>query len=430
MSYSVAAATLFSVENRVENPVFLWKTPVNHFATFRFYSMQTGFFSFLFPVENGSGKPFFGAFCFVGHPQPGGANFFGERPEKIAKSGVEGGQQVAVATCFACGRAAGNPPLLCTAARAFFARAGATTQAFPFSCDGSEGGEACFPRASAIRGARLFSCADAREGGAEQTAAQGQTGTSRFRHANGGGKRASLVHEVGPVNNAATHPRSRGGALDGNLSPSSKRARRGKFFQTRLPFSPDPAADFRNLCGSFGISGNGGLLKISRIIRGSENALLCGKRCGKLLKIRESLARTWFFAVENFFLPYPVGFPLQPAPGGVPAAVGAHFSDPSPDGWRHFPPGGCGETHAGVMRRYGESAIFLPVTPPVAVPPVPCRNPDFLLPRPQEAEEHGAARTATGAGYAGGITSAAPDGIPTAQAWMARHRRQGGGRAQ
>ena len=35
-----------------------------------------------------------------------------------------------------------------------------------------------------------------------------------------------------------------------------------------------------------------------------------------------------------------------------------------------------------------------------------------------------------GAGYAGGITSAALDGIHTAQALMARYRRQGGGRAQ
>ncbi len=97
MRYFVAAATLFPVENHVENPVFLWETPVDPFETFRFFSMQTGFFSFLFPVENGSGKPFFGAFCFVRHPQPGGANFFGKRPEKNRKK--RRGRQKAGGSC-------------------------------------------------------------------------------------------------------------------------------------------------------------------------------------------------------------------------------------------------------------------------------------------------------------------------------------------
>ncbi len=268
--------------------------------------MQTGFFSFLFPVENGSGKPFFGAFCFVGHPQPGGANFFGERPEKIAKSGAEGGQQVAVATCFACGRA-GNPPLLCTVARAslclcgsnntsvplfvrrapggrgvfpaggrntrrasFFLRGGNTS--VPFFVRRAPGGRGVFPaggrntrraslclcgsnntsvplfvrRAPGGRGVFPAGGRNTRRasfflrgragGGAEQTAAQGQTGTSRFRHANGGGKRASLVHEVGPVNNAAsTHvPAAAPWMATCRLSLSGRAA--GNFFKRAFPF--------------------------------------------------------------------------------------------------------------------------------------------------------------------------------------------------
>ena len=233
--------------------------------------MQTGFFSFLFPVENGSGKPFFGAFCFVGHPQPGGANFFGERPEKIAKSGAEGGQQVAVATCFACGRA-GNPPLLCTAARASLCLCGSNNTSVPLFVRRAPGGRGVFPaggrntrraslclcgsnntsvplfvrRAPGGRGVFPAGGRNTRRasfflrgragGGAEQTAAQGQTGTSRFRHANGGGKRASLVHEVGPVNNAAsTHvPAAAPWMATCRLSLSGRAA--GNFFKRAFPF--------------------------------------------------------------------------------------------------------------------------------------------------------------------------------------------------
>ena len=197
--------------------------------------MQTGFFSFLFPVENGSGKPFFGAFCFVGHPQPGGANFFGERPEKIAKSGAEGGQQVAVATCFACGRA-GNPPLLCTVARASLCLCGSNNTSVPLFVRRAPGGRGVFPAGGRNTRRASFFLRGRAGGGAEQTAAQGQTGTSRFRHANGGGKRASLVHEVGPVNNAAsTHvPAAAPWMATCRLSLSGRAA--GNFFKRAFPF--------------------------------------------------------------------------------------------------------------------------------------------------------------------------------------------------
>lgn len=120
----------------MENPVFLWKTPVDPFGTFRFFSMQTGFFSFLFPVENGSGKPFFGAFYFVGHPQPGGANFFGKRPEKNRQKWR--GRQTAGGSCHRLcvwARGGQSPASVHGGARVLFPRGG-TTQAFPFSCGG------------------------------------------------------------------------------------------------------------------------------------------------------------------------------------------------------------------------------------------------------------------------------------------------------
>ena len=168
----------------------------------------------------------------------------GKRPEKNRKK--RRGRQTAGGSChrLCVWARGGRPPLLCTAARAFFARAGATTQAFPFSCGGLRGERGVFPAGGRNTRRAFFARAGAREGGAVQTAAQGQTGTSRFRHANGGGNRASLVHEVSPANHAATHPRSRSGALDGNLSPSSKRARRGKFFSNAPSLFPGSGCRF------------------------------------------------------------------------------------------------------------------------------------------------------------------------------------------
>ncbi len=372
---------------------------------------------------------------------------------------------MAVATGFACRRAAGNPRFCARRRARLFSCAGATTQAFPFSCGGlrgarrvsrgraqyearvlcprggnntsvplfvrrASGGRGVFPAGGRNTRRAFFARAGAREGGAEQTAAQGQTGTSRFRHANGGGNRASLVHEVSPANHAATHPRSRSGALDGNLSPSSKRARRGKFFQTRLPFSPDPVADFRNPCGSFGTSGDQGLFKIKRIIRGSENALFCGKRCGKLLKIRESLTHTGFSAVENF---------LTSVSGRFSFATGTGRS--SGGSWSAFfrsVPGRMVPFSSRRMRRDARRshAVARRVLDFSAGSTARCRSPRalsqsrFSSAAPAGSRRTWGCRTATGAGYAGGIPSVAPDGIPTAQAWMARHRRQGGGCAQ